>query len=117
MTAADVVAQFCLQLTRLRRLARDEGRIADLDALVADAVAGEDVADRLVELSRQIGGPELRTRGADSGVFGGGPFGPGHPVAGRYVCPHGRCGRVERRTPGGPVPECRLAPVPLLFQE
>ncbi|MEV1084031.1 hypothetical protein AB0I98_38450 [Streptomyces sp. NPDC050211] len=116
MTSADVVAQFCLQLARLRRLALEEGRVADLDALVAAAISGEDVAARLVELSRQIGGPELRTRGVDAGVPMGGPFGPGQPVGGRYVCPHGRCNRAERRAPGGPVPECRLAPVPLVFE-
>ncbi|GAB1513131.1 hypothetical protein [Actinophytocola sp. KF-1] len=116
MTAADVVAQFCLQLPRLRRLAREEGRVADLQRLVDATIAGEDVADRLVELSREVGGPELRTRAVDADLVGGGPFGPGQPVGGWYVCPHGRCDRAERRAPGGPVPECRLAPVPLLFQ-
>lgn len=120
MTSADVVAKFCLQLPRLRRLAMEEGRVADLDALVGQAIAGEDVADRLVELSRQIGGPEMHIRGTGIdiglGVAQGGPFGPGRPVGGRYVCPHGRCNRAERREPGGPVPECQLDPVPLVFQ-
>ncbi len=122
MTSADVVAEFCLRLPRLRRLATQEGRVVDLDALVREAIKGEDVADRLVELSRQIGGPELRTRGAgpgdaipfgDTGVQGG-PFGPGRPVGARYVCPHGQCNRVERRTPGGALPECRLDSRPLV---
>jgi hypothetical protein len=102
---AEAVAWLCEHIGQLRDRAEFYGMAREVEALVAAVQVGRDVtADEVRGLSRKLDGPEpdLRSAPRIPGV------GEGEPPRVEYRCPHGRCGRTGRRTPGGPAPVCRL---------
>ncbi|WP_406230027.1 hypothetical protein [Nocardia sp. NBC_01009] len=103
-SAADVVAELCPALPRLRRRAALVGRSSDVEDLLSRARAGQASEDDVTELALRLGLPESEVRGAGPlpGRAGGGP------VDEWFRCPAGECKRRERRGPSGPIPECHL---------
>lgn len=115
--------RLCQRLDDYRRLALREGRLAELDAVLAQLRANDDPSEwigRADELLRQCGiarglGP-ARTRGVEPAVPAPAllpGLGGGHPLAEAYVCPADRCARAlpARDTAGEPA--CRLLDQPL----
>jgi hypothetical protein len=108
--SADAAAWFCEHVEQIRRRAERSGLAAEVAALAATIEDGGAVSiARIRDLSRALGGPEPELRYAPRipGVE------DGEPPRVEYQCPHRRCTRVGRRTPGGPVPVCGLGREPM----
>ncbi|MER6347750.1 hypothetical protein ACWC10_29435 [Streptomyces sp. NPDC001595] len=94
----DLHAEFCRELATLRLLSGP--RRAALEQAVRRLRQGADFAEVLRDLDVTVTGP-LLARHAPTAVGA-----PGPPVEGLYLCPVGRCGRVEQRLSGQGPPEC-----------
>ncbi len=96
------VARLCEYLPYMKLKARQQDRIAEVEALETGAKTGADLKEPFIELVRKLGGPTdgLRDPGPDS-----------HPVDEVYTCPLSvPCPRAERRKPSDPEPTCHLKP-------
>jgi hypothetical protein len=98
----------CQHLPELRQAALREGRLREVDNLVALAKQGHDIREAFAQLVRELFGEDdpLRT------IPGLGLGRPGRqPV---YVCPvKVSCGRLELRSPSGPAPSCSILGQPM----
>ncbi|WP_367138287.1 hypothetical protein [Saccharothrix sp. HUAS TT1] len=104
------LAKFCGLLPHLARSEPVAGWSALLDDVTARLRAGADPARTVLDFWRTVN--ELRdVRGP--AVLVGQDATP--PPRGGYRCPRDRCDRVERRAPGGPLPECAVFDEPLRF--
>ncbi|WP_189551033.1 hypothetical protein [Streptomyces lavendofoliae] len=108
---ADGLSRLCGDLPELREQARLDGWSAELGLMLTGLRAGTlPVPTALERVCDRLGLP-VRPRGY-APVPG---QDPAPPPAGAYTCPGGRCSRVERREPGGPLPECAVFDAPLTF--
>ncbi|NUT47722.1 MAG: hypothetical protein HOV94_10510 [Saccharothrix sp.] len=104
------MAKFCELIPHLSRSARDEGWSPTLDDVVARVRDDGNPGQALLDFWRTLG--DLGDARGPSNLVGQRPT---PPPPGGYTCPRGRCDRVERRAPGGPLPECALFDEPLRF--
>jgi hypothetical protein len=113
MENRDALAWLCEALPVLRARAPRAGAEDALKKLLADARAGQDIAEQADELRRSLRLPKPGpSRAADTPVEGGLLGIPGqdsgHPVVEIYACRTGECSRTWVRQPGLRFPECGL---------
>ncbi|MET9803385.1 hypothetical protein [Streptomyces sp. NPDC006368] len=106
---ADDLRWFCNNLLELREQARQDGWSTELLGMLAELRAGTLPATTALERVCDRLGLPVRLRGYTP-VPGQDPT---VPPSGAYTCPSGRCSRVERREPGGLLPECAVFDEPL----
>jgi hypothetical protein len=110
------LALFCVLLPELRGYAAVEGWQAELLAAVGELRAGSrPVTEVLEDFWRGLGLPGPTRADGPAGFEPVPGAEPAPPPRGAYLCPRGACGRVERRSPGGPLPECAVFDEPLAF--
>jgi hypothetical protein len=110
VAAPDELGTLCRDLVELREIAAEQGRSAELEALLADLLAGTDTGDRRVELMRQLGIPAGTPRDIGTRVPG---LRDARPTAEVYECPTRSCSRAYVRAPGGAVPACAVHEAPM----
>lgn len=107
-TARRTLAQLCTELRDVRMAAARLGRLAELEAALAEMarerspekfVRGHSILTDLIDVPR---GP-VRIPG----------LGSGEPVEGGYVCPLGMCSRAVEREPSGRLPVCDVLQAPM----
>ncbi|GAA0452245.1 hypothetical protein GCM10010361_15430 [Streptomyces olivaceiscleroticus] len=111
-----MIRALCQQLDELQSKVVSEEDRAELEAIIAAALAGEnaavgagDIESRRSALAAHLG---LRTRRRRSvGLTG---LGPGHTTPDIYICPSNKCSRTWLNVPGkGDPPLCGLTNQPL----
>lgn len=85
--------------------------MAELNALVTAAKAGDDVEAKLTTLAAHLGISARPARRAIPDLFN---VGTGHTVADLYVCPAAMCSRTWLNVPGkGNPPYCPVNEAPM----
>jgi hypothetical protein len=103
-------AWLCQAIPTIRKHSAGTVHSNQVDVLLTEARAGQDIAEAADRLRRDLQLPQpARVRGFDQpAMVGIGGMGSGHPVPETFACPGGKCPRTWIRQPGMPVPECYL---------